>query len=142
MLLGIDVSHHTGSRDWRGLADTGIKSAFVEATEATTAPPIGRAGFPQDCPHAQGCPPNNVAEPAAPRRVVAESQEAALTPNKTKHLFFTSLAGRSTKEFGLKESRGIAPMTLPSPALNRPPSSSGGFHVEFSAVGIFEPCPS
>jgi lysozyme len=36
MLLGIDVSHHTGPRDWRGLADTGIRFAFVKATDGPT----------------------------------------------------------------------------------------------------------
>ncbi|HEX7498786.1 MAG TPA: GH25 family lysozyme, partial [Polyangia bacterium] len=36
MLLGIDVSHYSGRRDWRGLADAGIGFAFVKATEGAT----------------------------------------------------------------------------------------------------------
>lgn len=36
MLLGIDVSHHTGPRDWRGLADNGVGFAYVKATEGST----------------------------------------------------------------------------------------------------------
>ncbi len=36
MLLGIDVSHHTEPRDWRGLADNGIAFAFAKATEGAT----------------------------------------------------------------------------------------------------------
>jgi len=36
MLLGIDVSHYTATRDWRGLADKGIEFAFVKASEGAT----------------------------------------------------------------------------------------------------------
>jgi lysozyme len=36
MLLGIDVSHYSGRRDWCGLADAGIGFAFVKATEGAT----------------------------------------------------------------------------------------------------------
>jgi len=36
MLLGIDVSHYSGTRDWRGLAQAGIGFAFIKATEGST----------------------------------------------------------------------------------------------------------
>jgi len=36
MLLGIDSSHHTGPRDRRGLADTGIKFVFIKASDGTS----------------------------------------------------------------------------------------------------------
>jgi GH25 family lysozyme M1 (1,4-beta-N-acetylmuramidase) len=36
MLLGIDVSHYTGPRDWRGIAEKGPRFAFVKATEGAT----------------------------------------------------------------------------------------------------------
>jgi len=36
MTLGIDISHHTGERDWRCLLGTGIEFAYVKATEGAT----------------------------------------------------------------------------------------------------------
>jgi lysozyme len=36
MVLGIDVSHYTGPRDWSGLGRAGIGFAFVKATEGAT----------------------------------------------------------------------------------------------------------
>jgi hypothetical protein len=36
MLLGIDVSHYTGPRNWHGLTDKGIAFAYVKATEGST----------------------------------------------------------------------------------------------------------
>ncbi len=36
MILGIDVSHHTGAREWRNLPGMGVRFAFVKASEGAS----------------------------------------------------------------------------------------------------------
>jgi lysozyme len=36
MVLGIDISHHSGQIDWKGLAKVGIKFAFLKSSEGST----------------------------------------------------------------------------------------------------------